>query len=81
MQTASKNKLLIFNVEQGWGPLCEFLNQEVPEGEFPWLNKDGKHVMETMMKHQFFDKLKKEFLFIISGVFVFIGVFMYFTFR
>ena len=28
-------KLLVFNVEEGWGPLCQFLNVEVPDVPFP----------------------------------------------
>lgn len=28
-------KLLVFNVKQGWAPLCEFLEVPVPEGPFP----------------------------------------------
>ncbi len=32
-------RLLVFEVAQGWQPLCEFLEVAVPEGEpFPWLN-------------------------------------------
>ena len=30
-----KEKLLIYNVKQGWKPLCEFLGCDVPEVEFP----------------------------------------------
>ncbi|WIM99111.1 sulfotransferase [Actinoplanes oblitus] len=31
-------RLLEFRVEQGWGPLCEFLGRPVPDEEFPRLN-------------------------------------------
>ena len=32
-------KLLVYSVKQGWGPLCEFLGVQEPEGEpFPHLN-------------------------------------------
>lgn len=32
-------KLLVYDVKEGWGPLCAFLGVEVPEGEpFPHLN-------------------------------------------
>ena len=31
-------KLLIFNVKEGWEPLCEFLGVAVPEQEFPRTN-------------------------------------------
>ena len=30
-----KEKLLIYNVNQGWKPLCEFLGCDVPDQEFP----------------------------------------------
>jgi len=30
-----KDQLLVFNVKQGWEPLCEFLGHEVPPGSFP----------------------------------------------
>jgi len=30
-----KDKLLIFDVTQGWGPLCAFLDKPVPDGPFP----------------------------------------------
>ena len=33
-----KDKLLVFQVEQGWKPLCEFLNKPIPDVPFPRLN-------------------------------------------
>jgi hypothetical protein len=32
------DRLLVFEVAQGWGPLCEFLELPVPEGDFPRVN-------------------------------------------
>ena len=32
------NKLLIFKVDEGWGPLCAFLGVSRPDAEFPNLN-------------------------------------------
>jgi hypothetical protein len=32
------DRLLIFNVKDGWEPLCEFLNVPVPNEPFPWAN-------------------------------------------
>lgn len=32
-------KLLIYDVRDGWGPLCEFLGKPVPQEELPHLNK------------------------------------------
>lgn len=33
--TAPKDRLLEFNVSQGWQPLCDFLGKAVPESAFP----------------------------------------------
>ena len=41
-----KNKLLVFDVSEGWKPLCEFLNLPVPKEDFPHLNKkENFHAM------------------------------------
>lgn len=37
-QTIPAGRLLVFDVRQGWGPLCEFLEVPVPEGDFPRTN-------------------------------------------
>ena len=31
-------RLLVYDVKEGWGPLCEFLGVEVPDKPFPHLN-------------------------------------------
>ena len=46
-----KEKLLIFNVKQGWKPLCEFLGCEVPEQEFPRANV-GSTLNQQLMARQ-----------------------------
>jgi sulfotransferase family protein len=33
-----EGQLLVYEVKQGWGPLCEFLGVEAPEEPFPRLN-------------------------------------------
>ena len=33
-----KERLLVFEVTEGWGPLCGFLGMERPVGEFPHVN-------------------------------------------
>lgn len=42
--TCPKEQLLVFNVRQGWGPLCKFLERPVPDVPFPFLNKDASIV-------------------------------------
>lgn len=36
-----EEQLLVYNVKEGWGPLCEFLDQPIPDVSFPFLNKDA----------------------------------------
>ncbi|HIK90674.1 MAG TPA: sulfotransferase family protein [Planctomycetes bacterium] len=38
VDTLPKEKLLVFDVAEGWQPLCEFLNVDVPETSFPRSN-------------------------------------------
>lgn len=38
VNTAPKEKLLVFDVKDGWKPFAEFLDQEVPAGDFPRIN-------------------------------------------
>ena len=35
---AEGREFLEYNVKEGWGPLCEFLEKEMPGGEFPRRN-------------------------------------------
>ncbi len=36
--TIKQKRLLIFNVKEGWKPLCDFLEVEVPTSNFPRVN-------------------------------------------
>ena len=38
-------KLLVFNSKQGWQPLCDFPEKEVPETSFPFINEKDKFLM------------------------------------
>ncbi|HYV94490.1 MAG TPA: sulfotransferase [Chitinophagales bacterium] len=38
METVPKEKLLVYNVKEGWEPLCRFLNVPIPAKPFPHSN-------------------------------------------
>merc|ERR1712224_2716 len=41
-KTVPDDRLLIFNVKEGWEPLCDFLGKEVPDGvPFPNVNESA----------------------------------------
>ena len=37
-QTVPKDRLLVFDVKEGWNPLCKFLDVPVPDTPFPHVN-------------------------------------------
>lgn len=49
-QVIPKDQLLIYNVKEGWKPLCDFLGHEVPDQPFPHINPGGGVVRERAWK-------------------------------
>ncbi len=43
-RTVAPEQLLVFRVQDGWQPLCRFLEVPVPEEPFPHLNEGGETV-------------------------------------
>lgn len=50
--TVPEQSLLVYDVRQGWEPLCGFLNKSIPDEEFPHLNKkeNFKDMLSELMK-------------------------------
>jgi Sulfotransferase domain len=44
MSIVPKDRLLEFRSEDGWAPLCEFLDKPVPRGPYPHVNKGNNLV-------------------------------------
>ena len=52
-ETIPTDKLLVFDVKQGWEPLCQFLGVPVPAGEpFPHLNDASSMRMRTWLRER-----------------------------
>eukprot|EP00927_Polykrikos_kofoidii_P061045 TRINITY_DN55933_c0_g1_i1.p1 TRINITY_DN55933_c0_g1~~TRINITY_DN55933_c0_g1_i1.p1 ORF type:complete len:321 (+),score=42.29 TRINITY_DN55933_c0_g1_i1:39-965(+) len=47
-KTVPADRLLEFNVKDGWGPLCEFLEKSIPSTPFPHIN--DRVVVDTIIK-------------------------------
>lgn len=47
-KSIAPDRLLEFNVQQGWKPLCEFLEFDVPQSDFPHLNAGTSGPSEIM---------------------------------
>lgn len=51
-QTVPTDRLLVFQVKDGWGPLCDFLGCEVPDTPFPHLN-EGDATLKARFREVF----------------------------
>lgn len=50
-RTVPHERLLIYNVAQGWEPLCTFLGVPVPDGPFPRANSREDYVARHAARH------------------------------
>lgn len=53
--TVPSERLLVFEVREGWGPLCEFLEKPVPDVPFPQLN-EGEALSWRMVQSHILQK-------------------------
>ena len=64
MQTViPKERLLVYNVKQGWEPLRMFLGCEVPQETFPWVNRGQRDTLRVLAqrKQELAVKVLKDF--------------------
>ncbi|CAF1124470.1 unnamed protein product, partial [Didymodactylos carnosus] len=47
-RTVPENRLLVFDVKQGWKPLCDFLDAPVPNTPFPRINDTAEYQNRTI---------------------------------
>ena len=73
-----KEKLLIYNVKQGWKPLCEFLGCDVPEAEFPRENVGLSDAHGRIS--EVFQRRKHE-MFVILAIFAMLVAVLYLLFQ
>jgi len=59
---APKDKMLEYNVREGWEPLCKFLGVAIPDVPFPHKNKGGGILKEYMETHPLFIRIGREAL-------------------
>ncbi|XP_078495791.1 uncharacterized protein LOC108950450 [Ciona intestinalis] len=74
LQNAPKDKLLIFNVKEGWEPLCEFLGEKVPNKPFPHANIGASLIKDYMENHPIMIRMMRETMFSL-GVLTLIGAY------
>nr|XP_018667268.2 uncharacterized protein LOC101242256 [Ciona intestinalis] len=60
IQNAPKEKLLLFRLSDGWGPLCDFLGENIPDTPFPHMNKEGSYLHDARDRHPVMQRMAKE---------------------
>ena len=76
-QTAPKDKLLVFNMNDGWGPLCQFLDVDIPDKPFPYKNVKGSIVDEYIKTLPLVQQAKTEIIISISLLSLVVGFGVY----
>ena len=61
-RTVPHDQLLVYNVKQGWKPLCDFLGCEIPDIPFPRENVHGEKINEFFNTSAFGRQLWREIL-------------------
>lgn len=51
IETVPADKLLVFDVREGWEPLCAFLGVEVPDEPFPHLNESKGSMQARLLQY------------------------------
>ena len=82
------DKLLVYNVQQGWKPLCDFLGCEVPTAAFPHENVKGEETQKlaasslsmTRFGRQVKGEIQRAVFAIISFVVIILATFLAFCY-
>ncbi|XP_032238391.2 uncharacterized protein LOC5512962 [Nematostella vectensis] len=75
-----KDKLLVFKMEQGWAPLCRFLEMAEPEIFFPYENVNSEDVKAFLHDSKIATKIYRELQIIIIVLFPIIAFIFYLIF-
>lgn len=73
MMIGQEHRFLEWSVEDGWGPLCEFLGKDVPAMDFPRVNdtEELNQIRDDTLKATFMRIVKR--LFVVSALSVGLG--------
>nr|XP_026692937.1 uncharacterized protein LOC108949987 [Ciona intestinalis] len=74
LQRVPKDQLLVFDLNDGWAPLCEFLGKEIPDKPFPFKNKSASFISDAISHHPILQRMIKETILSI-GTLTFLGIY------
>nr|XP_039254238.1 uncharacterized protein LOC120331228 [Styela clava] len=66
LENAPRDQLLIFNVKEGWDPVCQFLGHELPDVPFPHENKNGSTTAHRLKHDSYVEEMYTEMYFTLA---------------
>lgn len=58
--TVPANNLLLYNIKDGWEPLCQFLNKPIPNTDFPHSNdRKSFHALQQQGMSPYFEEARR----------------------
>ncbi|XP_039255803.2 uncharacterized protein LOC120332591 [Styela clava] len=76
IKEAPPGQLLVYNVNEGWGPICKFLGREVPDIPFPHLNKKGEIAEKRLKNDSYIKNMYIEMYTVLALIFLFFSLFV-----
>ncbi|XP_031559252.1 uncharacterized protein LOC116295545 [Actinia tenebrosa] len=74
MSTIPRDQLLVYNVKEGWKPLCEFLGVEVPDVPFPRVNMKSEVIPFLLNSSAVGRRIFKEVVFVVTLLVILLAV-------
>lgn len=72
-----RDELLVYNVKQGWNPLCKFLGVDVPDVPFPRLNVKCAGIPNMINQSMVGKKVFNEVVVIVSVAVLMVAIFLF----
>ena len=67
IESCPKEKLLVFDLKDGWEPLCKFLGKEIPDVKFPHINDTNEFRNHIQRENRIGYFLFSSFIALVSG--------------
>jgi len=76
-----RDQLLVYNVKQGWKPLCEFLGVDVPDVPFPRLNVKSGVIPDMINQSMMGKRVFNELMVIVTAIVMIVAMFVFMLIR
>ncbi len=75
-----KDRLLEYQLADGWGPLCDFLGKPVPDVPFPRVNNSEalQELLTIIIKRGLYDAFKRAIRFALPLAVLALGIWIYY---